>query len=158
MENRIYRYMETLKNEEKILIGAILENLRELKEKVTLLNLRIWTLEKIINERIPERVLSEKFFKTQIEDGNDVVKEIVEEVKKIIKPVIASEKIGIVESKKIQEIISIMRENGRVSASQLSKILNLSRTRCNEYLKKMENLGIARGMKIGKIKYYQLLI
>lgn len=151
--------MEILRKEEgKIIFGAILENLRELNEKVNMLNIRLWAIEKLIEEKIPEKALSENFFKSQIEDGNEIVKRIIKEIKRVIRPIVVSKEFGIVESKKVQEIIEIMRENKRISSYELGKILNLSRTRCNEYLKKMEKTGIVRGIRIGKRKYYQLMI
>jgi response regulator of citrate/malate metabolism len=150
--------MEISKEKENILLGAILESLREIKEKINLLNFRLSWLEKKIEEKIPEKVLTESSFKQQIMDGNEILNKMTEEIKKIIQPTVVSKEIGIVESKKIQEIISIMRESGKISIYELAKILNLSRTRCNEYLKKMEMLGIVRGMKFGKRKYYQLVI
>lgn len=50
----------------------------------------------------------------------------------------------------------IIRKHGRVTASQLSRLINLSRTRCNEYLKQMEKEGILTSKIEGKKKFYFL--
>ena len=47
-------------------------------------------------------------------------------------------------SVKTKEAIKlILQKYGKVTPSQLSKLIKLSRTRCNEYLKDMEEEGIA---------------
>ncbi|MEM5829815.1 MAG: helix-turn-helix domain-containing protein [Candidatus Aenigmatarchaeota archaeon] len=140
-----------------VLIGATLEVLRELREKLDDLYLKVDRLEKMINDKIPEKVLSESTFKQEIIDGNEVVNRIISEIKTIARPIIASkEKLTIVEQKRIEKIISLLQEHGKLSSSQLSQILGLSRTRCNEYFKQMESLGLVEGIEIGKEKFYKL--
>lgn len=140
-----------------VFLGAVLEVLREMGERIDRLYLKLIDLEKRIDEKIPEKVLSEKIFREEIIDIDDIAKRVASEVKSIARPIIASkEQLSIVESKRIQTIFSILQDNGKLSSSQLAKILGLSRTRANEYLKKMEELGIAKGATIGKKMYYDL--
>ncbi|MEM5853467.1 MAG: winged helix-turn-helix domain-containing protein [Candidatus Aenigmatarchaeota archaeon] len=140
-----------------VLIGAVLEVLRELREKLDDLYLKVDRLEKIINEKIPEKVLTESTFREEIIDGEEVVNRIISEIKAVARPIIASkEKLTIVEQKRIEKIISLLQEHGKLSSSQLSQILGLSRTRCNEYFKQMEDLGLVEGIEIGKEKFYKL--
>ena len=142
---------------ESVLLGATLEVLRELREKLDDLYLKVDRLEKMINEKIPERALSESTFKQEIIDGEEVVNRIISEIRALTKPIIASkEKLTIVEQKRIEKIISLLREHGKLSSLQLAHILGLSRTRCNEYFKQMEELGLVEGVEIGKEKYYKL--
>jgi DNA-binding Lrp family transcriptional regulator len=61
-----------------------------------------------------------------------------------------------VESRRIEKIVSLLHEHGRLSSVQLSRMIGLSRTRCNEYFKKMEELGLVEGVMVGKEKYYKL--
>lgn len=51
---------------------------------------------------------------------------------------------------------SLLNEHKRLSSAQLSKMLNLSRNRCNEYLKEMEREGLTRGFIYNKKKFYEL--
>ncbi|MEM5766023.1 MAG: winged helix-turn-helix domain-containing protein [Candidatus Aenigmatarchaeota archaeon] len=140
-----------------VLIGATLEVLRELREKLDGLYLKIDRLEKTINDKIPEKALSESTFKQEIVDSNEVVNKIISEIKAVTRPIIASkEKLTIVEQKRIEKIISLLQEHGKLSSSQLAQILGLSRTRCNEYFKQMEDLGLVEGAEIGKEKFYKL--
>ncbi|MCD6371247.1 MAG: winged helix-turn-helix domain-containing protein [Candidatus Aenigmarchaeota archaeon] len=48
----------------------------------------------------------------------------------------------------------LIKKHGGVTASQLSKLINLSRTRCNEYLKQMEKEGMLKSKVEGKKKKY----
>ncbi|MEM7821582.1 MAG: winged helix-turn-helix domain-containing protein [Candidatus Aenigmatarchaeota archaeon] len=140
-----------------VFLGATLEALRDIKERIERIYLKIAELERKIDERMPERVLSEATFQKEIVSTEEVVEKIASKVKCIARPIIASkEELGIVETKKIQKIISILSEYGKISSSELAEILNLSRTRANEYLKKMEELGIVEGKEIGREKYYSL--
>ena len=52
-------------------------------------------------------------------------------------------------------IRSLLDEHKRLTANQLSKMVNLSRNRCSEYLKEMEADGITRGVEIRRQKFYE---
>lgn len=56
-----------------------------------------------------------------------------------------------------KEIISILNMQRSITSSQLSKLIGLSRTRCNEYLKEMEKNGIVTGMFVGRKRVYKLV-
>ena len=60
-------------------------------------------------------------------------------------------------SVKTKEAIRLMLQKyGKVTPSQLSKLIKLSRTRCNEYLKDMENEGTAISTIECRKKLYSL--
>jgi arsenate reductase-like glutaredoxin family protein len=140
-----------------VLVGAGLETLRDIKERLDRISFRLAELERKFEERIPEKTITENQFKQEIVDSEEIVQKIISEVKSISRPIIATkEKLTIVESKNIEKIVSILREHEKLSSLQLSQILNLSRTRCNEYFKQMEDIGLVEGMMIGKEKYYKL--
>jgi len=140
-----------------ILVGASLETLRDIKERLDRITFRLNEFERKFDERVPEKTLTESQFKQEVTDSEEIVQKIVSEVRSISRPIIATkEKLTIVESKNIEKIISILREHEKLSSIQLSQIMNLSRTRCNEYFKQMEDLGLAEGMIVGKEKYYKL--
>lgn len=58
--------------------------------------------------------------------------------------------------KRKKQIISIIKDRNRVSASELANLLKLSRTRCTEYLVELEREGIVQGVTDRRIKYYML--
>jgi biotin operon repressor len=142
---------------EAILAGATLELLRDLSARLDRLYLKVDRLERLINERMPEKALSESTFKQEIVDTEDVVNRIVSEIKAATRPIIASKnQLTIVEQRRIEKIMSLLQDQGKLSSSQLSQIMGLSRTRCNEYFKQMEDLGLVEGIEMGKEKYYKL--
>jgi DNA-binding Lrp family transcriptional regulator len=55
-----------------------------------------------------------------------------------------------------KEIISLLKKHKNLSSSQLSKLIGLSRTRCNEYLKELEREEIAENITVGRKKIYRL--
>jgi len=60
-------------------------------------------------------------------------------------------------SVKTKDAIRLMLQKyGKVTPSQLSKLIKLSRTRCNEYLKEMENEGIALSIIECRKKFYSI--
>ncbi|MBD3155045.1 MAG: winged helix-turn-helix transcriptional regulator [Candidatus Aenigmarchaeota archaeon] len=50
----------------------------------------------------------------------------------------------------------IVERYGKITSSQLSKLIKLSRTRCNEYLVEMEKDGILVSKRDGRKKFYSL--
>jgi len=53
-------------------------------------------------------------------------------------------------------IITLLKRYGSLNSVQLAKLLQLSRTRCNEYLKEMEEEGILESEWRGRKKYYKI--
>ncbi|MEM5834258.1 MAG: winged helix-turn-helix domain-containing protein [Candidatus Aenigmatarchaeota archaeon] len=56
-----------------------------------------------------------------------------------------------------EQIISLLEQHKRLTSSQLSKLINLSRTRCNEYFRELTAEGITEGVLIDRKKYYKLV-
>ena len=131
-----------------------------LSQDIERLNNRISNLERKFEERIPTRVLSEAKFKEEIQDGNEIVNKIVSEFKNLVqkKPIDQNiqEPLTIVESKRIDKIISLLKRHEKLSSNELSDLIGLSRTRCNEYFKMLENLGMVKPILVGKKKFYGL--
>jgi Fic family protein len=57
-------------------------------------------------------------------------------------------------AKTIEAIKLILEKHGEMTASELSKLIKLSRTRCNEYLKEMEDIGVLVSKTISRKKVY----
>ena len=130
-----------------------------LLQEIENLNNRISNLEEIIEERIPTRVLSESKFKEEVQDGNEIVDKIVSELKNLVQkePTQAIQgPLTIVESKRIERIKSLLKRHEKLSSTELSDLMGLSRTRCNEYFKLMESMGMVKPILVGKEKYYGL--
>ncbi|MBN2043051.1 MAG: winged helix-turn-helix domain-containing protein [Candidatus Aenigmarchaeota archaeon] len=73
-----------------------------------------------------------------------------------IKSFLMSKKESPVKLKRKKEIIFILKKNGKITASELSRTLRISRSRSNEYLKELERQGIAEGFAVGKEKFYRV--
>ncbi|MBI1979076.1 MAG: winged helix-turn-helix domain-containing protein [Candidatus Aenigmarchaeota archaeon] len=141
-----------------LFVGSAIEILREMKEKVDRIDFRLRELERKFDERISERVLSESKFVQDTAGSEDIVNKIIAEVKRVSRPLIPhKEKITIVESKRIERIISFLQDHRTLTSSQLANMMGLSRTRCNEYFKQMEELGIVKGNEMGKEIFYRLV-
>jgi len=50
----------------------------------------------------------------------------------------------------------ILKKHGKMTSNELSKILHLSRTRCSEYLKELEEEKIVKGEIVKRKKYYSI--
>ncbi len=141
-----------------LFVGSAIEILREMKEKVDRIDFRLRELERKFDERVSEKILTEKKFTEDTSGSDEIVNKIIAEVKKVSRPLIPhKEKITIVESKRIERIISFLQEHKMLSSFQLSQMMGLSRTRCNEYFKQMEDIGIVKGNDAGKERFYQLV-
>lgn len=51
----------------------------------------------------------------------------------------------------------ILRKKGKMTSDDLCKIIGLSRTRCNEYLKDLERNKEAKSEVMGRKKYYKII-
>jgi Fic family protein len=56
-----------------------------------------------------------------------------------------------------EQILSLLSQHKKLSSYELSNLVNLSRTRCNEYFREMLKEGLTEGVIIGKKKYYKLV-
>ncbi|MFH1623057.1 MAG: winged helix-turn-helix domain-containing protein [Candidatus Aenigmatarchaeota archaeon] len=142
--------------------GAALEILRDMKAKVETLTSKLAELERKFDERVPEKALSEQAFREEVVDGSSLAQEIIDGVREEVKaaanarPVIAArDQLTIVEQKRMEKVLSLLQEHGKLTSPQLANIMNLSRTRCNEYFRHMEQLGLVEGVEVGKEKYYK---
>jgi len=84
------------------------------------------------------------------------MKEIEAEIS-VIKRNMKVEDVGTPLTKKTKELIKILlKKHGKLTAQDLANLLNLSRTRCSEYLVEMEEAGEVKSTREGKKKYYFL--
>lgn len=182
-ENPDFRQFESPKILENKIVLSVL---KDLKNRVENLQERISNLEKgfgntsNLSKDYPERnrdimikpeIYSEikelnsriegleKRFDEEIQEGEEVIERILSEVKRLTtKPGIQTpeETLTIVEKNRIEKIISLLEKHEKLSSSELSRLIGLSRTRCSEYLKIMENLGTVDSERIKRKKFYRL--
>lgn len=121
---------------------------------------RLDEIEKKFDDRIPERILTESKFEKETQDSDEIVQKIISQIKNSLyiepKSQDALESLTIVEKKRIEKIISLLERHEKLTSVELSQLIGLSRTRCNEYFKLMEKMGIAESLLVGKEKYYKL--
>ncbi len=55
-----------------------------------------------------------------------------------------------------EKIKSMLKHHRKLTSSQLSELIGLSRTRCNEYFKEMSKQGVVESVIIGRKKFYKL--
>jgi biotin operon repressor len=84
-----------------------------------------------------------------IEKKMSILEELIKEQGVEIKPRPVSEKTK-------ETIKTLLKKYGSLNAWQLGKLLNMSRTRCAEYLKQMEEEGILVSEWKSRKKYYSL--
>jgi len=135
-----------------------LEQTDQFYTEIEKLHNKISSLEEKFDQRVPEVILSESRFKEETKDSDELVKKIVSELKNIIqkKSDPSDEILTIVESKRIEKIRFLLKKHEKLSSRELSQLIGLSRTRCNEYFKKMENLKLVKSVLAGREKYYKL--
>ena len=118
--------------------------------------------EKILKERIREIVseeLNNSGVSKRIDDISKYTKSIekkLEDLKSSLVPLSRSKSDTIRKIKMKRMIIELLNKQKRLTASELSIKLNLSRTRCSEYLTELERDGVAKGVVISRQKFYEL--
>jgi len=154
-----------------------IENLlEELKDRMMNLQGRLNFLERIIQERLPEKALTERKFMSEAQAGDELIEKMASTIKttmestpkfslnkdvdiesiKSIKSILGSAEKTIVERKKMGRIVDMLRRHEKLTSTQLSQLIGLSRTRCNEYFKDMENLNVVESVIDGREKFYTL--
>ena len=119
--------------------------------------------EKILRDKIKEIVLEElskSELHKKIDDFSSQIKKLekmIEDLKSSFLPLSRSKTDSIRKLKMKRLIIEHLRKHERLTSKQLSTFLDLSRTRCSEYLVEMERDGIVRGVIISRNKFYELV-
>jgi Fic family protein len=54
-----------------------------------------------------------------------------------------------------ENIISLLEQHKKLSSSELGNLLNLSRTRCNEYFRELSKEGLVEGTIVDRQKFYK---
>lgn len=118
--------------------------------------------EKILREKIRE-IISEELESSGINQRivdisksvNSVDKKI-ENLKSSLVPLSRSKTDSLRKMKMKRMILELLSKHRRLTASDVSVKLNLSRTRCSEYLTELEKSGVTRGFVVSRQKFYEL--
>ncbi|UCD02921.1 MAG: winged helix-turn-helix transcriptional regulator [Candidatus Aenigmatarchaeota archaeon] len=136
------------------------------KEKLDSLSkaekLRELEKEKSLNQRI-ESLIFKKFKETGLDERmkemNFTLEEIAEKVEQLMFLYQSNSRQKTspsVRKMRVKEMITLLlQQHGQLSAPQLCNLLNLSRTRCSEYLKEMENKGLLESELNCRKKFYK---
>jgi Fic family protein len=119
--------------------------------------------EKSLNQRI-ETIIFRKFKETgldeRLKEMNFMLEEVAEKVDHLVFLYQSNSRQKTspsVRKMKVKEMITLLlQQHGRLSAPQLCSLLNLSRTRCSEYLTEMESRGLLQSELNCRKKFYMI--
>ena len=149
-------------------VDKILLRLDEIRQSLADMQERVSLVEKVLGDRLPPDILTERKFIEEVQSGDEIIERIVSKVQELtdansLKNVLEDkldEKFGVkpspVEMRRIERIMRILSQHGKLTSRGLSKLTGLSRTRCNEYFKQMELLGMVEPVETGRQKFYRL--
>jgi len=88
---------------------------------------------------------------------NPKFEELLKRIEKIEEMMGGREEETIRKGKVKEEIISLLQQHKKLTSTQLSKLVRLSRTRCSEYFRELTKEGLTEGIIINRQKYYKLV-
>lgn len=145
-------------------VDEVILTLKEMNRKLIDIQTRMDTMENVLAERLPKDLLTESTFRNEVQNGDDIVSNIMSKVEDLSKSrsIIdvldgrVGDKPGIVEARRIETITGLLQQHGKLSSETLASHTGLSRTRCSEYFKLMEDMGIVEPVLMGREKFYRL--
>jgi len=122
---------------------------QEEREKYLRGKIRELIVEELKNSGINERLDDIFKFTKKLE-------KTIDDVKSSLVPLSRSKSDSIRKLKMKRIVIETLSKHKRMTASDMSVKLNLSRTRCSEYLTELEKDGVTKGVVISRQKFYEL--
>jgi biotin operon repressor len=153
------------KNQTETLLLDALRMLADIQTRLAALQERIDTVERTLAERLPPDILTERKFAQEVQGSDDIIGQIISKVEElskaksvrdILESRVVEQKPSPVEAKRMEVITGLLQQHGKISSDDLANLMGLSRTRCNEYFKRMEEIGIVEPVLVGKEKFYRL--
>ena len=120
--------------------------MKDLRRRLEEMSFRLNDLEKTIEERLPTKISAEPKSESPIRIENNYP------------DFSTGNELGLTESKKVETIKLVLKQHQMLSSIQLAQLLHMSRTRANEYFKKMEDRQLVEGVLVGKEKFYKIKI
>jgi biotin operon repressor len=153
------------RNQTENLMLDALGMLADIQTRLAALQERIDTVERTLAERLPPDILTERKFAQEVQGSDDIIGQIISKVEElskaksvrdILESRVVEQKPSPVEAKRMEVITGLLQQHGKISSDDLANLIGLSRTRCNEYFKRMEEIGIVEPVLVGKEKFYRL--
>ena len=119
--------------------------IKDLRRQVEEMSFRLSNMEKTIEERLPAKVSVESKSEVSIEKSENNYPNFS-----------TNNELGLAESKRIETIKFVLKQHQMLSSIQLAQLLHMSRTRANEYFKKMEGMNLVESTLVGKEKFYKI--
>lgn len=101
------------------------------------------------------RPVSNRLHQDEIEQINSQLQDLSDKVDSLQESMTSGQE-SPTKLRKKKEIIFLLKQEGQVTTSQLSDKIDLSRTRCSEYLNELKKEGIVDCEREGRSKYYTL--
>lgn len=111
----------------------------------------------LLNSIQTQKDVSQEITDNSPDDRMVKLNELIERIENIEKILDNQEEEGVRKSKVKDQIIPLLQQNKKLTASQLSKLIGLSRTRCSEYFRELTKDGLTEGVIINRQKYYKLV-
>ena len=108
------------------------------------------------SQKIPSEIHDLEHIKDRLDDISQKLSHLHERIDGLEGKRPEKQDDGIKKSKIKKVIEDNLKEHGKLTSYDLAQILNLSRTRCSEYLNEMERSGQIKGFKIKRKRYYEL--
>jgi len=118
--------------------------------------------ERILKRKIREMVseeLEDSGLNKRIDDIFRITQSLdkkIENLKSSLVPLSRTKTDSIRKLKMKRIILEMLKKHKRLTASDVSVKLDLSRTRCSEYLTELEKDGITKGLVVSRQKFYEL--
>lgn len=119
--------------------------IKNLRRQVEEMSFRLNNMEKTIEERLPAKVSVESKSEISAEKSENNYPDFL-----------IDNGLGLAESKRIETIKFVLKQHQMLSSIQLAQLLHMSRTRANEYFKKMESMNLVESTLVGKEKFYKI--
>ncbi|MEE9323880.1 MAG: winged helix-turn-helix domain-containing protein [Candidatus Aenigmarchaeota archaeon] len=119
------------------------------REKIMRVRIREIIAEELQNSGVHKRI-------DDISKNTKTLEKMLEDLKNSLVPLSRSKSDSIRKMKMKRMIVELLNKHNRLTASDMSVKLNLSRTRCSEYLTELERSGVTKGIIISRQKFYEL--
>ena len=108
------------------------------------------------SRRMPSEAYDMEHIRDRLEDISQKLSHLHDRIDSMDGKKPQSPEDGVKKSKIKKVIEDNLKEHGKLTSYDLSQILNLSRTRCSEYLNEMERAGTIKGVTVKRKRFYEI--
>jgi len=106
----------------------------------------------------PSAINTEETDTKDVRLNSSQVDELLKRIEKIEGMMGETEDEGVRKGKIKDQIVALLQQHKKLTSSQLSQLVSLSRTRCSEYFRELTKEGKTEGVIINRQKYYKLVV